>query len=121
MSSDKYVKNCSGQRTPTPTIHLSFERVEIAIDVAHRKLATYEILLELRVINVKLKRAAIIFREPIVTGPMLDSYSTSLAMVPKGNIKKLHKISTKSFSASANKTLFVHLFTKSFNDTCTSA
>jgi len=52
---------------------------------------------------------------------MLDSFSTSLAMVPKGRVKKLHKISTKSFLASANKTFLISLFTISFNDTFTSA
>ena len=51
----------------------------------------------------------------------MDSFSTSLVIVPKGSVKRLHKTFTKSFSASANNTLLVSLFTTSFNDTCTSS
>lgn len=38
-------------------------------------------------------------------------------MVPNGNVKKLQRMSTKSLSASANKTLLVSVFTRSFKDT----
>jgi hypothetical protein len=51
---------------------------------------------------------------------MLDSFSISLAMVPKGNVKKLNKTSTNSFPASANKTLLASLFTRSFKVTSSS-
>jgi hypothetical protein len=51
---------------------------------------------------------------------MFESFCESLAMVPNGKVKKLQRMSTKSFPASANTTLLLASLIRSLSCTYSS-